>query len=109
MLRRVAQAMRAVTRESDLLARYGGEEFALLTLRNPLDKAIRLAEKVRQAVSEVRVPADASPDAEQLRVTASLGVAEFDGDTGALFDEADKALYAAKAGGKNCVVATNEL
>jgi diguanylate cyclase (GGDEF)-like protein len=108
-LRRVAQAMRAVTRESDLLARYGGEEFALLTLRNPLDKAIRLAENVRQAVSEVRVPADASPDAEQLRVTASFGVAEFDGDAGALFDEADKALYAAKAGGKNCVVATNEL
>jgi len=108
-LKSVAQAMQGVTRETDLLARYGGEEFVLLTLRNSLDTAIKIAEVLREAVSEVRVLEAANPDAEPLRVTVSIGVAGFCGDARAFFNEADKALYAAKAGGKNCVVAANEL
>ena len=108
-LRCVAQAMKAVARQTDLLARYGGEEFVLLTFCNPVDGAIEVAEKLRAAVSEVRVPLAQNPDAEPLRVTVSIGVAEFRGDKKAFFNEADKALYAAKAGGKDCVVAANGL
>jgi GGDEF domain-containing protein len=41
----------------------------------------------------------------QIRVTASFGVAEFTGDAKSLFNDADRALYEAKAAGKDCVMA----
>jgi len=106
VLRRVAIAMCAVIRDSDLLARYGGEEFALVAPNTDLAGAIQLAEKIRQAVAAERYFLD--PDSEHRNVTVSIGVASFEGDRTALFAAADRNLYRAKAAGRDCVMADGE-
>lgn len=103
MLKQVAEVMNGVVRETDLLARYGGEEFALLAMQTDLEGAQALGEKIRLAVAGARF---AVPDAEEpLSMTVSVGISSFRGDERAFFNEADQALYRAKAQGKDCVVA----
>ncbi len=102
VLREVAVVMNGVVRESDLLARYGGEEFALLATQTELEGARALGEKVRLAIAEARFSADGVD--EPVGVTVSVGCAAYHGDPDALFREADRALYQAKAAGKDCVV-----
>jgi diguanylate cyclase (GGDEF)-like protein len=108
ILKAVAAVMKAVTRETDLLARYGGEEFALLSFRNDLDCATELAEKLRLAISRAKVAGSAGSKPKWIQVTASMGVAEYRGDP-SFFEEADRALYSAKASGKDCVVTAREV
>jgi diguanylate cyclase (GGDEF)-like protein len=102
LLVRIARILNESVRESDVLARYGGEEFVVLATGTDLDGAIFLAEKVRTAVAEASfgLPAAREP----IRVTISIGVAEYRGDRRGFFDAADRALYRAKGAGKNCVV-----
>jgi diguanylate cyclase (GGDEF)-like protein len=102
ILRRIAEIMQQLTRETDLLARYGGEEFALLLPNTELEGAIRLAEKIRGTVAESRFFLD--PPSERQPVTVSIGVSTFEGDKRSFFDQADQALYRAKAGGRDCVM-----
>jgi diguanylate cyclase (GGDEF)-like protein len=104
VLRKVADVMNAAVREADLLARYGGEEFVLLATQTGLDGALALAEKVRLALAAARFSIVDPEGRKQIRVTASFGVAEFHGDAKALFNDADRALYEAKAAGKDCVM-----
>jgi diguanylate cyclase (GGDEF)-like protein len=104
VLHQVAVVMSGVVREMDLLARYGGEEFALLASRTSLDGAVALAEKIRLAISHARFSVMTGDGPIQIQVTASLGVAAFRGDEKAFFNDADRALYRAKALGKDCVV-----
>jgi diguanylate cyclase (GGDEF)-like protein len=104
VLHQVAVVMSGVVREMDLLARYGGEEFALLASRTPLDGAVALAEKIRLAISHARFSVMNVDGPVQIQVTASIGVAPFRGDEKAFFNDADRALYRAKALGKDCVV-----
>jgi diguanylate cyclase (GGDEF)-like protein len=103
VLARVAGIMSELLRETDTLCRYGGEEFALLTPQTEVSGAISLAEKIRGAVagSEYGV---VGPDG-AARITVSIGVADFAESTGDTFNRADRALYDAKAAGKDCVVA----
>jgi diguanylate cyclase (GGDEF)-like protein len=88
--------------ERGSLARLGGEEFAILCPGCGRNVAIELADDLRHAVAELLVA-----DVPALgQVTASIGVALFDGE-GSLDDwmrAVDRALYAAKARGRNCVV-----
>lgn len=100
----VAQVLKQATRRSaDLAARYGGEEFVvLLRDSNPKD-AFELAEQIRQAVAGIRL--DSGEGTVQL--TVSIGVAcnsaEQPLDVHTLLSAADRALYAAKQGGRNQV------
>lgn len=103
-LRRLASVFKRSVREVDVVARYGGEEFAILLPNTPKLAALKLAEKLRQAVERAGVgrgdKAGASP------VTVSIGVASLPGDAATaaeLVDRADRALYIAKSMGKNCV------
>jgi diguanylate cyclase (GGDEF)-like protein len=99
-------ALRSSLRESDLVGRYGGEEFLILLPDTPLDGALVLAEKLRAEVAVVNVPGV------DRAITASFGVASFPDDAPdgeMLVRMADRALYAAKAGGRNCVVASGAL
>ncbi len=101
-----AAALRTGLRESDIAGRYGGEEFLLLLPDTPLDGAIRVAEKLREELMHVTIPGVAQ------ELTASFGVACFPGDAAdpdALVRVADRALYAGKARGRNCVVSAPEL
>ena len=100
VLSQVAAACREELRKTDGLGRVGGEEFAILLPHTGLASAIRVAEKLRAAIAQLRV----STPQGILRVTASLGVAALDGSVGdpdALLRHADAALYAAKENGRN--------
>jgi two-component system cell cycle response regulator len=103
ILRRVANVMNGVIRETDLLARYGGEEFALLATNTEVEGAVQLAEKIRAAIAATSFTLD--PPSERDQVTVSIGVAAYYGDRRTLFDEADRALYRAKNAGRDCVMA----
>jgi diguanylate cyclase (GGDEF)-like protein len=103
VLAETAQLVNSQVRQSDYLARYGGEEFALLLPQTALDGAVALAEKIRAAIAEHTF---ALPDfSASVRVTVSVGVAQYANSTDETFDAADRALYDAKAAGKDCVIA----
>ena len=84
-------------RSSDVVARVGGEEFLILLPDTDEAGTMAVAGKMRSAISGIAIPSLEWP------LTASLGVTMLDADdSGAdLLRRADKALYAAKAGGRN--------
>lgn len=102
----VANCLSAGLRLTDTVGRYGGEEFCLMFPRTTLAEATDLAERLR-----IRVGAEAGSRLRMvsgLTLTVSLGVSAlaFGARTPLeLIDQADKALYAAKEGGRNCVMA----
>ena len=98
VLKGVADALQAVTRDYDTVARHGGEEFAVILPGTGLDVARGMAERLRAAVERHAWP--------HRPVTASFGVATAfprTGDARAIVDEADRALYFSKRGGRNRV------
>jgi diguanylate cyclase (GGDEF)-like protein len=114
LLRRVADALRTAVRTDDLVARTGGEEFVVLTLVESGEPVVLLADRLRNAITEVD---------HQHRPTASIGIALAQASTldqlGAaggvvavdavdavdatwrLLDRADGALYEAKRQGRD--------
>ena len=103
-LRRLASVLRRAVREVDVAARYGGEEFAILLPSTNKLAALKLGEKLRQAVERAGIGKDEKRAGRPL--TVSIGVASVPGDAGTaeeLVDRADRALYIAKSVGKNCV------
>ena len=98
----LAAIMNESARESDLIARYGGEEFVVLMPNTDLAGAVHLAEKIRMAIEGTRLII--GENMKPVNVTISVGVALYGGNRRNLFIEADKALYQAKAAGKNCVI-----
>ncbi len=107
VLKLVTQAIVFCVRTSDLVARYGGEEFVVALPNTSIDGAMMLAERIRLAVWEQTYsPALTSSNISTNRVSISIGVTEYQpGDSmEELIDHADKALYQAKAQGRNRVV-----
>lgn len=93
LLKGAAGELAGVVRTTDLAARYGGDEFVVLLVRTGREGARVVAEKLRARV-------------ERLGVTASIGVAAFaprDGNHDDILVAADRALYRAKAAGRNRV------
>jgi diguanylate cyclase (GGDEF)-like protein len=108
---RVAGALaRMLQRPADLIARYGGEEFAVILPEMDLAQSVAMAEAMRLAVGELAIAHPKSMHAEH--VTISVGVARYDaahpGDIAHLVGAADRALYAAKHGGRNRVALHEE-
>lgn len=101
----IARTLTRITRAGDTPARWGGEEFAVLLPNTDLTGASLLAERIRLAVG--RKPCKLSNGA--VAVTTSVGVASYSGDRPATLDQlielADRRLYMAKQGGRNCIVA----
>jgi diguanylate cyclase (GGDEF)-like protein len=96
----LAETLREVLRDSDVIARFGGDEFELLLPETDGEGGRLAAEKVRAAVEVIEFP-------EGPKVTCSLGVAAFPhnaSDAQELFLRADEALYAAKEAGRNRTV-----
>jgi diguanylate cyclase (GGDEF)-like protein len=103
LLRELAHRMSLNVRGNDVLARIGGDEFALLLHECSPSHAFRVAEKIRSAVEAASFEI-VGPDA---AVRASVGLALLDAearDAAAVLAAADRACYAAKAGGRNAVV-----
>lgn len=102
-LQRVAECLRAtLRRQLDLPARLGGEEFAVICDETELSGAMTCADLIRRTVLETALPHAKNPPLGILSI--SLGVASLnDDDTPTtLYQRADKALYLAKEGGRNC-------
>jgi diguanylate cyclase (GGDEF)-like protein len=106
----VASVLGVGLRLMDAIGRYGGEEFCLMFPRTTLAEASNLAERIR---IQVEVEAgDRVRTASRLVITVSCGVSStvFGARTPLeLIDQADKALYAAKEGGRNCVMAIDPI
>ena len=102
VLKEFARALQKTVRDIDLAGRWGGDEFVVGLPGMDLAGGARLAERVRGAFAEREIEA---PSGEQFRVTATFGVAEFDGRGGLLhlLAAADAALYRAKRAGKDRV------
>ncbi|MBL9213288.1 MAG: diguanylate cyclase [Opitutaceae bacterium] len=101
----VARRLTAQVRTVDRVMRLGGEEFALLLAQTTLEGAVPVAERIAAALRDEPVVAGS---AGPLAVTASVGVAALPGQAdapAALVAAADRALYAAKAAGRDRVVA----
>src|SRR3954471_4116928 len=95
----VAERLRGLVREPDVLARFGGDEFIILLANADAAQALATADAVREAL---RVPADL--DGERRFVTASVGITLSDrspSSAGAMIRDGDAAMYQAKANGKD--------
>lgn len=104
----IAQTLReTIRRPGDLVARYGGEEFAVILPNTPGDGGVDVARRILATVAALGIPHAASAVAPH--VTLSLGLAstlpmnlgELDQDRDQMIAAADRALYAAKLGGRN--------
>lgn len=107
VLRKMGQFLRGQVRSIDSAGRYGGEELCVLLPETDAGEAAVIAERLREHVEGMRFKA---PDGTAFGITASFGVAQWDGvvDRDTLFAQADHALYAAKDAGRNRVVAFGE-
>lgn len=105
VLTAVARLLQAAVRDGDTAVRFGGEEFLVLLPGADRDQAFRRAEQIRRDVAA----AVHSIGDERIRVTLSVGVAVCPADGAsaeALLEAADRALYTAKATGRDRVVMT---
>ena len=103
VLKVIANAIAAAARKEDIAARFGGEEFVLVLDNCSLADAQAKAEELRQKI-QLLYP-------HGLEITASFGIASLSetlNNCNLLFTAVDKALYEAKNGGRNCVVAYRE-
>ncbi len=105
-LNAVAQTLRSTSRSDDMLARYGGEEFVVLVPGNR-NAAIRAAERIRSNIRERCRPEHSAQLKRGVTVSIGVGILAPDMKTlDELIEAADKAMYRAKASGKNCVICT---
>lgn len=108
VLMTTAEAIRSHLRSSDIAARYGGDEFVILLPHTSVDMALGVCDRIRQqlALSTRRLAAGTG-------VTLSIGVASLLADRAksadALVAQADRALYVAKARGRNRIVTFGEI
>ncbi|MBI3094898.1 MAG: diguanylate cyclase [Rhodocyclales bacterium] len=105
VLRRLSQRLRQAVRRDDVVCRFGGDEFLIICARTPFDGAMQMAENLRHAVNQMRVPAGGG----EWRGSVSIGVALRDDGMKEIEDLiklADEGVYRAKREGRNRVATT---
>lgn len=98
----ITHRIRSALRDFDQLGRYGGEEFLLILNGAKLSTAQKVSERIRQHVQQQPINIEGL----EVQSTISLGIAAAKTSESAesLMERADKALYAAKHAGRNCVI-----
>lgn len=102
VLRELAQILKRVCRQVDIISRCGGEEFTIILPETDLEGAFILAERIRLVVKNYAF----GPHDRPINLTVSIGIANYPESATSkseLIKEADRALYKAKADGKNKV------
>lgn len=99
---KVSEILSQLVRGTDVVGRFGGEEFILILHQSSLEQAQQVAERCRSAIEQVELFAD---EGQRIHITASFGIAvsETEFRPQQLLSQADKALYQAKANGRNSV------
>lgn len=108
VLREFAGMLKSVARDSDMVARVGGEEFAVLLPDTDAEGGRIVAERMRLTIQQTPIKLVGE---QTVQITASFGVSSREGRNvwpDAIYALADKALYAAKAGGRNRVVVMHQ-
>ena len=108
VLQALAVRFRGIVRQIDLLGRLGGEEFAVALMETDMPAALETAERLRREIAAEPFQVAAG----KIQVTVSVGVATRrarDDNAAQLLSLADKAMYLAKSGGRNRVIANLEL
>jgi diguanylate cyclase (GGDEF)-like protein len=102
MLKALADTIKPLMRQEDVLGRYGGEEFCVLLMHTNREEATPIAERLRDIMEQLRVPYEGHT----LSITISIGAVEIRQGTlsmEAAFNLADRALYRSKHAGRNRV------
>ena len=105
LLRKISECIRQSIRTIDSACRYGGEEFAVILPETNLDEASTVAERIRNAVKEIKLN-------QQEPVTVSIGISNYPADGNhkdRIIARADTALYMAKRTGRNRIYCSSEL
>ncbi len=101
----VGNILRENARKTDMVCRYGGDEFAIIMPATELHPAIRIANRMNDAITRIPTP-------EVVVITSSIGIAEYKASSLYKTDEfikaADSAMYTAKKSGKNRVSVSSE-
>ena len=107
VIKEIAHALNTLLRDYDLAGRFGGEEFSLLLPQTRAVDALRIAERIRSAISGLCIIAPGASGGERVHVTVSIGVAALDSGSQREYAEllaaADAALYRAKGCGRDQV------
>jgi diguanylate cyclase (GGDEF)-like protein len=106
VIRMCVERMQDSVRGIDVLARWGGEEFVALLPRATMDAAELVGERIRRNIEEP-IKLKIRGEEKVVRITVSLGVTSYRGGEDTIedmFDRADRALYEAKAAGRNCIL-----
>lgn len=104
-LRKLAGLMTRNLRRIDTIARTGGEEFVVLLPRTTLDEAVQVGEKIRSLVELTGFPGGAGQPGGTLTISVGAAALQSGESRADLLARADRALYEAKHGGRNRVVA----
>tara|TARA_R110002072_G_scaffold136124_2_gene278265 strand:+ start:253917 stop:255134 length:1218 start_codon:yes stop_codon:yes gene_type:complete len=114
LLKELAALLTASVRATDLVGRWGGEEFVILLRDTGEAGAREVAENLRRKVAEHafavtgKAGSDTAASDEPLKLTASIGIASLDPSSPdaiqLAYSQADRAMYAAKAAGRNTVI-----
>jgi diguanylate cyclase (GGDEF)-like protein len=106
VLKHFAELLKKAVRGGDIVARLGGEEFVICLPKSDMSKSRQFAERTRKLIENMEV----ATKNRKIKLTASFGVASqhTNIDTDLLIKAADKALYEAKARGRNQVCSANE-
>jgi diguanylate cyclase (GGDEF)-like protein len=108
VLQKVAALCLANARAMDTFARYGGEEFVFLLPRMERAQALKFCERIQQALTQSQVKQNGN----EIHFSASIGVGTYEpgvADVDSLVTRADRAMYKAKARGKNTIVSMSEV
>ena len=98
VLKSLGELLIKTLRRNDIVARFGGEEFVVLVPNGTQEQTVKIGDKLRENIADMRLP-------NQPSITVSVGCSTWQAQDNidSFIDRADKALYDAKASGKNCV------
>jgi diguanylate cyclase (GGDEF)-like protein len=109
----IAEALRRSCRTTDLAARHGGDEFVVLAVNTTATEALALAHRIRANVRRLGAGQIKADSGEPIRLSVSIGAADLNGALGPGFEglhaSADRALYQAKAEGRDRAVVAPQL